>query len=86
MDEVRSFKGLTSYYRRFIGKFSQIAYPIMSLQKQGKKFEWTEECAASFEQLKQLLTNALILKIVYTNKEFIICTNACKRGISAVLM
>jgi hypothetical protein len=62
VDEVRSFMGLAGYYRRFIRNFSCIAYPITSLQRKGKKFEWTEECAASFEQLKQLLTNAPVVK------------------------
>jgi len=50
--ELRSFMGLTGYYRRFIKNFSRISYPITSLQRQGKKFEWTEECATSFEKLK----------------------------------
>eukprot|EP00253_Pinus_taeda_P028351 PITA_28351 len=50
--KVRSFMGLESYYRRFIGNFSHIAYPITSLQRKGNKFKWTEECEANFEQLK----------------------------------
>jgi len=41
VDEVRSFMGLEGYYERFIRNFSQTAYPITSLQRQGKKFEWT---------------------------------------------
>jgi len=41
--------GLLGYYRRFIANFSQLAYPITSLQRKGKKFEWIEECEASFE-------------------------------------
>jgi len=49
VDKVRSFMGLSGYYRRFIRNFSQITYPIISLQRKGKKFEWTEECEASFE-------------------------------------
>eukprot|EP00253_Pinus_taeda_P024434 PITA_24434 len=61
VDEVRSFMGLAGYYRRFIKNFSCIAYPITSLQQKGKKFEWAEKCEASFEQLKQLLTHALVL-------------------------
>ena len=68
VDEVRSFMGLAGYYRRFIRNFLQIYYPITSLQRKGKKFEWTEECATSIEQLKKLLTNAPVLKIVDPGK------------------
>jgi len=42
VDEVRSFMGLVGYYRRFINNFSHIAYLIMSLHRQGKKFECIE--------------------------------------------
>jgi len=49
VDEVRSFMGLIGYYRRFIKNFSHVYYPITSLQRKGKKFGWTEECATSFE-------------------------------------
>jgi len=45
--------------------FSQISYPITSLQQKGKKFEWIEEFATNFEQLNHFLTNALVLNIAY---------------------
>ncbi len=79
VDEVRSFMGLASYYRRFIMNFSHSAFPITSLQRKGKKFEWTEECAVTFEQLKELLTTSLVLKIANLEKEFVVCIDACKR-------
>ena len=50
------------------------------------KFEWTEEYADSFEQLKLLFTNAPILNIMDLEKEFVICIDACKRGLCGVLM
>lgn len=68
VDEVRSFMVLVGYYRRFIKNFSQVAYPITSLQRKGKKFEWTEECEASSEKLKQLLTHAPVLNIANLEK------------------
>ena len=39
VDEVRSFMGLTGYYRRFIMNFSQISYPITSLHRKCKNFD-----------------------------------------------
>ena len=54
LDEGRYFMGLASYYRMFIRNFSQISYPVISLQRKGKNFKWVEECEASFEQLKKL--------------------------------
>ena len=38
---IRSFMGITGYYRRFIEGFSKIAYPITSLQKKGTNFNWS---------------------------------------------
>ena len=38
--DVRSFMGITGYYRKFIEGFSRIENPINSLQKKGKKFIW----------------------------------------------
>jgi len=36
--EVRSFLGITGYYRKFIEGFLKIANPITSLQKKERKF------------------------------------------------
>jgi hypothetical protein len=80
VSEVRSFMGLDGYYRRFIQGFSKIGHPITSLQRKGVKFVWSIECEASFQQLKHLLTNAPILKIADPDKDFLVCTDACKEG------
>ena len=47
---VRSFMGITGYYRRFIKGFSRIANHIASLQKKGKKFEWIQKCEDCFKK------------------------------------
>ena len=59
--EVRSFLGLTSYYRRFVRGFSVIASPLTKLIRRGIKFEWTDKCQTSFEQLKRMLVEAPVL-------------------------
>ena len=60
--DIRSFMGIMVYYRKFIEIFSKIAFPITSLHKKGKKFDWRKKCTKSFNKLKHLLTIAPILK------------------------
>ena len=86
VDEVKSFMGLEGCYRRFIRNFSNFGYPVTSLQRKWNNFEWTEESAVSFEQLKDFLTNDLVLKIADPNREFVVCIDVCKEGLGGVLM
>jgi hypothetical protein len=51
--EIRSFLGLAGYYRQFKKDFSKIAKPMTKLLEKNKAFEWTKECQASFEELKE---------------------------------
>jgi hypothetical protein len=55
--EIRSFLGLAGYYQRFIEGFSKIARPMAELLKK-EKFNWTESCEKSFQELKGRLTTA----------------------------
>jgi len=84
--DIRSFMGLAGYYRRFAKNFSKVAFPITSLQKKGRAFQWTPECQRSFEHLKQLLTTTPILSIADPDKEYVVCTDASKEGLGGVLM
>jgi hypothetical protein len=46
--DIRSFLGLTGYYRRFIKGFSKICKPMTELLEKDRKFEWMPTCEASF--------------------------------------
>ena len=59
--EIRGFLGLVGYYRRFVKGFSMTAGPMMRLLQKNVRFEWSEKCQASFENLKAFLTEAPIL-------------------------
>ena len=78
--------GLIGYYRRFIKGFSKITYPIISLQKKDKKFNWNYKCESSIHRLKQLLTKTPILKVVDPFGDFVVCMDACKEVLGGVLM
>ena len=59
--DIRSFLGHARFYRRFIKDFSAIFQPFSHLLIKDTPFEWSEECQASFEKLKALLTTEPIL-------------------------
>ncbi|KAA3462425.1 ty3-gypsy retrotransposon protein [Gossypium australe] len=50
------------------------------------KFEWSEKCQQSFDQLKALLTKAPVLVQPESGKEFIIYSDASLNGLGCVLM
>ena len=83
--EIRSFLGLAGYYRRFIENFSKIAKPMTELLKE-KKFVWTDECEASFQELKQRLVTALVLTLPNIHKDFQEYCDASRQGLGSVLM
>ena len=84
--QIRSFLGLAGYYRRFIENFSKIAKPMMALLKKDTKFKWTEECEASFQELKKCLVTAPVLILPDQRKDFQVYCDASRRGLGVVLM
>ena len=60
--KVRSFLGLTSYFRKFVQNYAQIAKPLTLLTKDDTKFYWGPEQEAAFNELKSRLIEGPILK------------------------
>jgi hypothetical protein len=84
--EIRSFLGLAGYYQRFIENFSKIAKPMTELLKKENKFQWTDECDVSFQELKKRLVSAPILCLLDLEKEFQVYCDASRLGLGSVLM
>ncbi|RVW75387.1 Transposon Ty3-I Gag-Pol polyprotein [Vitis vinifera] len=59
---IRQFLGHAGFYRRFIKDFSKISKPLCELLVKDAKFVWDEKCQRSFEELKQFLTTAPIVR------------------------
>ncbi|KAA3465567.1 DNA/RNA polymerases superfamily protein [Gossypium australe] len=86
VSEVRSFLNLVGYYRHFVKEFSMVATPMTRLLRKDVKFEWSEKCQKSFEQLKVLLTEAPILVQPESGKEFVIFSDPSLNGLGCVLI
>ena len=85
--EVRSFLGLTGYYRRFIKDYATMAVPLNNLtrKKYPETLVWTEECDKAFNALKSVLTSSPVLSSPDFEKTFIVQMDASNYGIRAVL-
>ncbi|GBG77974.1 hypothetical protein CBR_g25905 [Chara braunii] len=83
--EMRSFLGMTSYYRTFVKNYSIVAAPLTDVTRLDNPWEWTDECEAAFRHLKHALTHYEVLKLPDPDKPFIVTTDASQYGIGAVL-
>ena len=79
--EIRSFLGLTGYYRRFIEDFSRLTAPMTRLTQKEVKFEWNDLCEKAFQELKRRLTLASILIVPKRGQRYTVYCDASKDGL-----
>ncbi|XP_031394177.1 uncharacterized protein LOC116205681 [Punica granatum] len=66
--------------------YSRNRAPLTRLTRKSVKFEWTDECEQSFQELKKRLTTAPVLIIPSTDEGFVIYSDASHQGLGCVLM
>ena len=84
-ERLRQFLGFASYYRKFIKNFAQIAGPLHVLTEKTKTWQWSTQCEAAFNSLKEKLLSPPILSFPQFDKTFILDTDASQEGVGAVL-
>ena len=84
--EIWNFLGLASYYRHFIEGFLKLLGPITTLTKKNARFVWMDEYEHSFQELKKQLVIALVLALPTEAGNFVVYSDASKKGLGCVLM
>ena len=87
-ESLRSFLGLSGYYRRFVDNYAKLAKPLQLVcneKKSSSTLLWTDECSVAFETLKKRLTEAPVLAYPDFGQEFIVEIDASFHGLGAVL-
>ena len=82
---IRSFLGITNYYRKFIERYSQRSAPLRNLLSKDVPFKWGDAQEASFQDLKTALLSPPILRFPDSSKQYYLQTDASLDGISYIL-
>ena len=62
--DIRTFLGMTGYYRHFIREYAAIAEPLTNLTRKGEHdtVNWTVSTEQAFQTLKKKLTTTTLMK------------------------
>ena len=83
--QVKSFLGMTPYYRKFIKSYAKIANPLNALLKKDTKFKWIPDCENAFQTLKKALASPPILAFPNFDRPFILATDSSDHSMGYVL-
>ncbi|KAE9198109.1 hypothetical protein PF005_g15589 [Phytophthora fragariae] len=83
---IRSFLGLTSYFRRYIPGYALISAPLERLKVKDEPFHWNADCESAFQQLKRALMKPPILIYPDMKKRFKLYVDSSRYAVRACLM
>ncbi|GFX34356.1 transposon Tf2-6 polyprotein [Trichonephila clavipes] len=84
--QLQSFIGLTSYFRKFIPNYARIARPLSDLLRDNVKFKFGPTEIASFQELKNILSENPVLHVFQQGYPLELHTDASSLCFGAVLL
>jgi hypothetical protein len=85
LEQLRTYLGLTGYYRKFVRDYAKLVQHLTRLTKKNVPFQWGEDQEIAFQELKSRLTKAPLLRYSDFSRPFFIHCDASGYGIGSVL-
>ena len=87
--ELRSFLGLTNYFRDHVPNHSNVVAPLHKMIDHAAKKQsllvWTDEAADSFHEIKDLISKSPLLHFIHDTAPITLMTDASDYGIGGYL-
>ena len=84
--EIQRLTGMMAALNRFISRSADRCRPFFLLMNKWKGFEWTEECAQAFQQLKDYLSHPPIMSSPKTDEILFAYITVAPHAVSLVLI
>ena len=84
--QLKSFLGLSSFYRRFLKDYSHTTYPLRLLLRKEQKFVWSTDCQQAFESIKASLISSPILRMPNFSLPFTVMVDASRKAVGFHLL
>ena len=84
--EVKSFLGMVNYLQKFIPRLSEHTSLLRGLERKGVHFTWSAEHQESFDNIKDLVRNCMMLSYYDRKKEVTLQCDYSEKGLGVVLV
>jgi RNase H-like domain found in reverse transcriptase/Reverse transcriptase (RNA-dependent DNA polymerase) len=86
LKELQSLTGRLAVLNRFIIKYREVCLPFFKAMNRSNKFEWTDDCQAAFDRIKQYLDDLSCLTRLRVGKTLILYVVSGDQAVSAALV
>lgn len=83
--EVRSFLGMSGYYRTCIRDYARVTEPLVELTRKNVRFRWEDRHQEAFNTLKQALVSEQVMAHPRVDKPYLLYTDACDYAVGGIL-
>ncbi|KXJ69880.1 hypothetical protein RP20_CCG025541 [Aedes albopictus] len=80
------FLGMITYLTNYLPSLASVAEPLRRLTNKHEPWSWNQEQQQSFDQLKQMVTSAPVLRYFDVQKDVVIQCDSSSVGLGAVLL